>query len=118
MKSQFSDVYAILLRNADSLALSRAQTEALQGEQKVLRARADSIFAGVAAYLVGLPENYSVKEAATRVTAAGDSVWQVIYRERDFLKQTLTPGQIVLLPAPIRDMVVTPDYRGRFFFGF
>jgi len=84
----------------------------------VLRARADSIFAGVAAYLVGLPENYSVKEAATRVTAAGDSVWQVIYRERDFLKQTLTPGQIVLLPAPIRDMVVTPDYRGRFFFGF
>lgn len=118
MKSQFSDVYAILLRNADSLALSRAQTEALQGEQKVLHAKADSIFAGVAAYLVGLPENYSVKEAAARVTAAGDSVWQVIYRERDFLKQTLTPGQIVLLPAPIRDMVVTPDYRGRFFFGF
>jgi hypothetical protein len=58
-----------------------------------------------------------VKAAAQRVTAASDSVWAVIYRERDFLKRTLTPGQIVLLPAPIRDMVTTPDFKGRFFFG-
>ena len=50
--------------------------------------------------------------------AGTDSVWNVIYGERDFLKKTLTPGQIVLLPAPIRDMVTTPDYKGRFFFGF
>ena len=44
MRTQFSDFYALLLRNADSLALSRNQTEQLQSEQKVLRARADSIF--------------------------------------------------------------------------
>jgi hypothetical protein len=45
-------------------------------------------------------------------------VWNVIYGERDFLKKTLTPGQLVLLPGPIRDMVTTPDFKGRFFFGF
>jgi hypothetical protein len=118
MRTQFSDFYAMLLRNADSLALSRSQSEQLQAEQKVLRAHADSIFADLAKDLVALPQDYDVKSAAQRVKAAGDSVWSVIYAERDFLKKTLTPGQIVLLPAPIRDMVTTPDYKGRFFFGF
>jgi hypothetical protein len=118
MRSQFSDFYALLLRNADSLALSRNQTEQLQAEQKVLRARADSIFAEMAKTLTALPHDYDVKSAAVLVKAAGDSVWNVIYAERDFLKKTLTPGQLVLLPGPIRDMVTTPDFKGRFFFGF
>ena len=118
MRSEFSDFYALLLRNADSLALSRNQTEQLQAEQKVLRARADSIFAEMAKTLTALPHDYDVKSAAVLVKAAGDSVWNVIYAERDFLKKTLTPGQLVLLPGPIRDMVTTPDFKGRFFFGF
>src|SRR5207302_55505 len=74
VKSQFSDIYAIMLRYADSLALSRNQTEQLQGEQKVLRAKADSVFGNLAGYLVALPEGYSVKEAALHVKDAGDSV--------------------------------------------
>jgi hypothetical protein len=118
LRTQFSDIYAVLLRNADSLALSRNQAEALQAEQKVLKARADSIFSILAQYLAALPENFDVKEAAKHVKDSGDDVWKVIYAERDFLQRTLTPGQIALLPGPIREMVVTPGFKGRFFFGF
>src|SRR4029079_7285155 len=69
MRTQFSDFYAMLLRNADSLALSRSQSEQLQAEQKVLRAHADSIFADLAKDLVALPQDYDVKSAAQRVKA-------------------------------------------------
>ncbi|HVX41315.1 MAG TPA: carboxypeptidase-like regulatory domain-containing protein [Gemmatimonadaceae bacterium] len=118
MKQQFSDIYAIMLHFADSLALSRDQVDAMQAEQKVLRAEADSIYAGLAAYLVGLPASYDVPEAAKHVTQAGDSVWNRIYAEKAFLVKTLTPGQLRLLPSPLRAMIEVPDFKGRFFFGF
>ncbi|MGH7618379.1 MAG: hypothetical protein ACREPM_14240, partial [Gemmatimonadaceae bacterium] len=117
LKSSFTDIYALMLRFADSLALSRDQTERVQARQAMLKARADTIYAGLATYLVGLPESFDVKDAAKHVTAAGDSVWKVIYGEREFLTATLTPGQLHLLPAPIREMINNPDFKGRFFFG-
>jgi hypothetical protein len=118
MRTQFSDIYAVMLRYSDSLALSRDQVERLQAQQIVLKARADSIFARLAQYLVALPSDYDVKDAAKHVTEAGDAVWQVIYAERDFLQRTLAPGQIALLPGAIREMITTPGFKGRFFFGF
>jgi hypothetical protein len=54
---------------------------------------------------------------AIAFSAAGDSVWKVIYAERTFLSSTLTPGQIRLLPQPIQQMIIAPDFKGRFFFG-
>ena len=52
-----------MLRFADSLAMTRAQTESIQAEEKVLLAKADTIYAGLAAYLVGLPPSYDATEA-------------------------------------------------------
>ena len=45
LRSGFTDLYAVMLRFADSLALTRAQMEQIQGEQKVLLAKADTIYA-------------------------------------------------------------------------
>ncbi len=118
MKQQFSDIYAIMLHFADSLALSRDQVEAMQAEQKVLKAEADSIYAGLAAYLVALPANFDVPEAAKHVTDAGNAMWNKVYAEKAFLVKTLTPGQLRLLPGPLRNMVEVPNFKGRFFFGF
>ena len=117
VRSSFSDIYAVMLRLADSLALSRDQTESVQARQTGLKARADTIFGDLAKYLVALPESFDVKDAAKHVTAARDSVWKVIYGEREFLTSTLTPGQIHLLPGPIQQMIIAPDFKGRFFFG-
>lgn len=114
----YSDFYAVLLRMSDSLALSRSQSEALQREQAVVRVRADSLFGALAKYLVTLPQDFSVKDAARHVSDTGDAMWSVIYAEAPFVRSTLTTGQIALLPGAVRDMVTTPNYRGRFLFGF
>jgi hypothetical protein len=118
IKSGFTDLYSVILRFADSLALSRSQMEQIQGEQKVLLAKADTIYSGLAAYLVGLPSNYDVTEAVKHVTAANDSAWKTIYAESPFLRKLLEPRQLPRLPAPIYAMVMTEHPQGRFFFGF
>jgi hypothetical protein len=114
----FSDIYRVMLRYADSLALSRQQTEQLQGRQKMLIARADSLFGTMATYLASLPKDFSAKDAAKRVTDAQTDMWKIIYAEAPFLKEVLTPGQIRLLPGGIRDMILIPGYTGRFFYSF
>jgi hypothetical protein len=114
----FSDIYRLMLRYADSLALSREQTEKLQERQTYLRARADSVYSALANYLASLPPDFSSKEAAKHVSDAGTGMWAIIYKERSFLKELLTPGQVRLLPGGLREMVLNPDFKGQFYYGF
>ncbi len=116
----YSDIYRLLLRFADSLALSRDQVEKLQVQQKVMRARADSVYGVLANYLVALPKDYDVKDAAKHVTDTENDMWKIIYGEAPFLKGMLTNGQVRLLPFGIFGMVTAPPgapQTGRFFFG-
>jgi len=117
MATSFTDPYKVILRFADSIALSRAQTEQIQAEQKILLAKADSIYKQLAAYLVALPDHYTPSEAVKRVNDTNDSVWKVIYAEAPFLRSLLTPGQQRILPLGIREMVTIENYKGRFFYG-
>ncbi|HTE46454.1 MAG TPA: carboxypeptidase-like regulatory domain-containing protein [Gemmatimonadaceae bacterium] len=114
----FSDIYKLMLRYADSLALTREQTEKVQAQQKVLQARADSVFSILAKYLAALPSDFNAKDALKHVTDASEDVWTIIYAEVPFLKELLTPGQIRLLPEAMRNMVITPNFRGHFYYGF
>ena len=114
----YSDIYRFMLRLADSLALSREQVGKLQAEQKVMRARADTVYGALANYLAGLPKEYDVKDAAKHVTDAENEMWKLIYAEAPFLRETLTSGQARLLPLPLFQMVTsTLPPNGRFFFG-
>lgn len=114
----FSDIYRLMLRYADSLALSREQTERVQARQKILIGRADSLFGALGGYLAALPADFSAKDAATHVRKAQDDIWAIIYGEAPFLTELLTPGQVRLLPGGLREMVMTPNYRGRFYYAF
>jgi hypothetical protein len=114
----FSDIYKLMIHFADSLAISQAQMVKIIEEQKVLQAKADSIYGALARYLVALPPDYDAKDAVKHATDAGDAMWKEIYAETPFLKSLLTPGQIRLLPGGLRNMVTTPGYKGRFFYGF
>jgi hypothetical protein len=113
----FSDIYRLMLRFADSLALTRDQSEKVQARQKKLVAQADSVFGDLAKHLATLPPNFNAKEAAARVKSTQDDMWTIIYAERPYLLELLTPGQIRLLPGGLRDMVMIPNYKGRFFYG-
>jgi hypothetical protein len=114
----FSDIYRIMLRYADSLALTREQTEKVQARQKILISKADSIYTELAQYLFALAPNYDAREAAKRARDTGNNMWTVIYAETPFLKELLTPGQIRLLPSNLRDMVTVPNYRVQFYMSF
>jgi hypothetical protein len=116
----YSDIFRFMLRLADSLALSREQVEKLQAEQKIMRARADSVYGVLATYLAALPKDYDVKDAAKHVTDADNDVWKIIYAEGPFLKGLLTNGQIRLLPLGMFNMITTTkptEITSRFYFG-
>lgn len=118
LRTAGTDIYAQMLRMSDSLALSRVQTERFQARQKVLRQRADSIYTELATYLARLPDRFDAKEAARVVSDTRDSLWQTIRAERPFVLETLTPGQVRLLPAlGLRDMIMNPSNRSMFFAG-
>ncbi|MDB4878429.1 MAG: hypothetical protein JWM41_4875 [Gemmatimonadetes bacterium] len=118
LRSGFTDIYGAMLRLADSLALSRDQVEAIRAQQPKLRARADSVFTGLGAYLAALPDNFSVATAVKRVTDTNDAMWEIIYGEVPFLVKTLTPGQRRILPFGLREMVANPERKGiRFSYG-
>jgi len=115
----YSDIYRLLLRLADSLALSRDQVEKMQARQRVMRAKADSVYSVLANYLYPLPLDFDAKDAAKHVADTETDMWKLIYGESAFLKELLTPGQIRLLPTPILNMVTTtsPNFNARFYFG-
>ena len=106
-----------MLRLSDSLALSREQGERLRARQVILHKRADSIYTILAIHLANLPEKFDKRDAAQRVSDARANLWQIIYSEREFVLTTLTTGQIRLLPAALREMVTTPEYKAMFFAG-
>jgi hypothetical protein len=115
----FQDFYGYLLvRWADSLALSASQIRQMEEERDQLRLHADSIYTVLASYLVALPPEYDRKEALARIKAASDAAWAFVYAEKTFLLKLLTPGQVRRLPRIIFDMVTVPNYKGRFVFGF
>jgi hypothetical protein len=111
----FQDIYGILVRMADSLALSRDQMEQIEVRRAMMRARGDSLYGALARELAELPPNYDVKAALKREQQADSVNWQYNYDERPFLQALLTPGQIRLLPGPFFALVTDPKFRGRFF---
>jgi hypothetical protein len=117
-RSGFTDLFSVMLRFADSLALSRSQMEQIQAEEKVLLRKADSIYAGLATYLSTLPRNYDAHDALAHVTASNDAAWQTIYGEAPFIRHLFGSGQLQRLPSPIREMLMTEKPHTRFFFGF
>jgi len=115
---RYSDIYGAMLRQADSLALSRDQVEAFQQHQAALRAYADSAYGALATRLASLPRDFSSKTAVAEVSATGTAMWQRIDLEIPFLRQTLTPGQMRLLPTGLRGMIANPNPGNRAFFSF
>jgi hypothetical protein len=116
--SGYSDVYKLMLHFADSIALSREQTEKVEARQKVMAARADSLYGVLANYLAQLPADYSAKEAAKHVDDANKEMWDLIYAERSYIKNLLEPAQIRLLPGGLREMVLDPTFKGQFYYSF
>jgi hypothetical protein len=117
MRQNFTDVYAVILQMADSMALSRSQIDSLQEHSAALRSEADSVYSGLATYLTSLPDNYDEEAALRTVTVANDEMWRIIFSQKELLLTLLSPGQVRLLPPAVFQMLTVPGYNQRFFFG-
>ena len=118
MRAGFTNIYRVMIQFADSLALTRTQSEQIQARAAVLVATADTIYGSLARHLAALPADYDVTVAVQQLDDANDRMWDVIYAEAPFLRELLTSGQQRRLPSGLREMVTTENYRGRFNYNF
>ena len=114
MRAGFTDVFAEILGQADSVALTRVQMEQLQARRALLLARVDSIYLNLAAELHSLPSSYKASDALQLVLRANDSSWEAMRAESGFLRDLLTPAQIRRLPEVALRMLTVPNFRMRF----
>jgi hypothetical protein len=110
----FVDIYEVILRNADSIALSASQIERLQERQTLLRMQAERIYRKLAVYLHSLPRDYEPKPALDRVAATSTEMWEAVWAEKPYLLQILDPAQIGRLPQALNSMLTVPNFKGRF----
>ena len=92
--------YQAILREADSLLLSRGQVEALQQADGGYRQRMDSLWRAVAAEFAGFGDQYNVAAAVKRQEdAIGDARELTRLHMRATLGDILTPIQLLLMPG-------------------
>jgi hypothetical protein len=113
----WTDIYRIITQMSDSLALTRAQVDAMAAERGVLIGKEDSVFSVLGKYLADVPLSYDRKEVLKHVSDAQDAAFQIVLDEKPFLLKTLTNGQIRLLPSILYQFLTGPKTKGRWFMG-
>lgn len=93
------DPFALVLVQYDSLLLSRAQVEALQGAQTGYRAQLDTVWNELASELDALGEDFNESLVLPRQDAAVDQAWELTrLAVHNSVAKTLTPVQMALSP--------------------
>lgn len=94
------DPYWLVLREADSLLISRDQSDSLKAVDARFTQRSDSIWTDLSTYLAALGDDYDAKVALARQEKATDAAWELartdVQRE---LPRVLSPVQLKLLPG-------------------
>jgi hypothetical protein len=92
------DPYAELLQQADSLLLTADQTRQLQAARFAYRMRVDSLWTGLAHYLVDLPDRYDFTAAAKHMDDVVGAVWEMTRLDvQEQYRRILAPEQLPIL---------------------
>jgi hypothetical protein len=92
--------YPPVLQLADSMLLSRDQTEALQRTMADYAKKVDSAWTALATYLVALPAHYDHADALKRQEDATGAVWEMTrLHVQENLRKILSPLQQTMLPG-------------------
>ena len=94
------NLYDAILRESDSLLLTRPQIEELQRDRAVYAARVDSVWRELARTLVGLGARYRESGAFKLQEAAAKDVSEIARQAARSLDGVLTPVQLRLVPFP------------------
>jgi carboxypeptidase family protein len=95
------DPYAPLLEESDSLLLTEAQEKSIETAQQDYLRGIDSVWTGLADYLVALGDTFDEAEAVKRQEQANDDAWEYARQHvQKTLPSILSPIQLNLLPFP------------------
>jgi hypothetical protein len=100
---------ATILRQQDSLKLSALQADSIASMNRRYLFQSDSIWAPVARYLAGLPQNYQEDEAWDRFVAARRAQLDILAGTVPLVNQLLTKEQKRKLPQLVIQ-VLDPVY--------
>lgn len=98
---------ALLLQQADSLRLTRAQADSLATLNRRYALAYDSIWTPVARYLAGLPEEYDRNEAYRRYRRGREASIDVLRSLVPAVRRLLTADQLRRLPSIITSSLDT-----------
>ena len=90
---------SLIMRQADSLKLTRKQADSISALNRVYVVAYDSIWTPVAKYLAGLPEQYDRAAAYDRYRRAREETIDVLMRLAPAVRDLLTPDQMRMLPS-------------------
>lgn len=103
------DPYAQILEESDSLLLSEEQQKAITTVQADYLKGIDSVWTGLADYLVALGDTYDAKEALDRQEETTDAAWEYSRQHiQRTLRTILSPIQLKLLPWVARALYNSP----------
>ena len=95
------DPYDQILRESDSLLLTRDQLEAVQRIQTQYQKKMDTHWQKLAGAFAALPDRYDVDAAFKAQEDAEDGAWAIAWADvRENLPKVLSPLQLTLLPFP------------------
>jgi hypothetical protein len=90
---------SLIMRQADSLKLTRKQADSISALNRVYVITYDSIWNPVAKYLAGLPGDYDRAAAYDRYRRAREETIDVLIKLAPAVRDLLTPEQFRMLPA-------------------
>jgi hypothetical protein len=95
------DPYDPIIRESDSLLLTRPQLDAVQAAQTKYHEKMDAHWTKLAEYLASLPDVYDVADAFKHQEDMTDDAWALAWSDvHETLKGILSPLQLKLLPYP------------------
>jgi hypothetical protein len=98
LKRQVPDLYDAIMRESDSLLITREQVEALKAAQVGYRTRIDSLWKATTTTLAAMEDNYDADAAMYLIDDATERAWLIGRDELPVLERILSPLQMRLAP--------------------
>ena len=95
-------VYGMVIREADSLLLSREQVDSLRAANERYTKKVDVIWTKLACELADMSDDYDVARATRMTEDATDAAWEIARLEIPTIKVILTPLQFTLAPGTVK----------------
>jgi hypothetical protein len=108
--SVIPDLFGTVLEMSDSLLLTTEQTTALEAARDHYRVRMDSLWAALAEYIGGLPDNFDRSAAIAHQDSVREQGWVISHGDFPAILTILTPLQQALLPPRVIRIIKGEKY--------